>query len=188
MEYSELLRTRRSVREYQDRDVPLPLIHEILREACLAPSAMNGQPWRFIVVNNRAVIKRLSDENKKNLLLELGKNPSSPLKKYEERLRDERFNVFYNAPCLVLIAGERSVPSLAVDCTLAACYFMLAAAARGLGTCWVGLGSHVTDRETLGSIGVPEGYRIIAPLVLGYPRSIPDPPKREAPKILRILS
>ncbi len=188
MKEAELLRVRRSVREYQDRDVPLPLVHEILRDACLAPSAMNGQPWRFVVVNSRAMIKKLSDENKKNLLLELGKNPASPLKKYEERLRDERFNVFYNAPCLVLIVGERTVPSLVVDCTLAACSFMLAAAARGLGTCWVGLGSRVTDREALGIIGVPEGYRIIAPLILGYLRTVPDPPKREAPRILRILS
>ncbi|HPC74174.1 MAG TPA: nitroreductase family protein [Syntrophales bacterium] len=188
MEYSELLRCRRSVREYQDRDVPLFLIREILQDTCLAPSAMNGQPWRFVVVNSREWIKRLSDRSKQSLLEALGENPASPLRRYEERLRDETFNVFYNAPCLVLIIGERNAPSLAVDCSLAACYFMFAAAARGLGTCWIGLGSSINDRETLDAIGIPEDCRIIAPVILGYPLSIPDPPEREAPDILRIVS
>lgn len=188
MEYSELLRNRRSVRAYQDRDVPLSLIREIIQDTCLAPSAMNGQPWRFVVVNNREWIKRLSDRSKQSLLEALEKNPASPLRRYEERLRDKTFNVFYNAPCLVLITGARNVPSLAVDCSLAACYFMFAAAARGLGTCWIGLGSSITDRETLDAIGVPEDCRIIAPVILGYPLSIPDPPDREAPKILHIVT
>ena len=187
MNYETLLRQRRSIREFEDRDVPLDVVMDIIRDTCLAPSAMNGQPWRFVVVNNRRWIKRLSDESKKNHLRDLEKNPSSLLKRYEDRFRDETFNVFYNAPCLVCIVGSRDVTSLAVDCALAACYFMFAAAARSLGTCWVGLGSNISDRQTLNTIGIPEDCRIIAPVILGYPVSIPDPRDREAPKILKIL-
>ena len=98
-----------------------------------------GQPWRFIIVNNKEWIKKLSDESKKNVLSYIELNPDAPLKKYESVLRDKDFNVFYNAPCLVYIGGSEDIRSLQVDCALAACYFMFSAAARGLGTCWVGL-------------------------------------------------
>jgi len=187
MNYETLLRRRRSIREFEERDIPPDIVMEIIRDSCLAPSAMNGQPWHFVVVHHRRWIKRISDESKKNHLCDLENNPSSPLIRYEDRLKDEAFNVFYNAPCLVFIVGPRNVHSLAVDCALAASYFMLAATARGLGTCWVGLGANISDRETLEAIGIPEDCRIIAPLILGYPLSIPEPQDREEPKILKIL-
>ena len=187
MEYSELLRCRRSVREYQDRDVPLFLIREILQDTCLAPSAMNGQPWRFVVVNSREWIKRLSDRSKQSLLEALGENPASPLRRYEERLRDETFNVFYNAPCLVYIAGPRDIRSIQVDCALAAAYFMLSAADRGLGTCWVTLGADVRDPALLAELGITPELRIVAPVTLGYPEAIPEPPARNEPVILGFL-
>jgi len=187
MNYETLLRQRRSIREFEERDISLDLVMEIIRDSCLAPSAMNGQPWRFVVINNRRWIKRISDESKKNHLRDLEKNPFSPLNRYEDRFRDEAFNVFYNAPCLVFIAGPCNVLSVAVDCTLAAAYFMFAATARGLGTCWVGLGSNISDPEMLEAIGIPGDCRIIAPLILGYPLSIPEPRDREVPKVIKIL-
>jgi len=187
MNYETLLRRRRSIREFEERDIPPDVVMEIIRESCLAPSAMDGQPWRFVVVHNRRWIKRISDESKKNHLRDIANNPSSPLIRYVDRLRDEAFSVFYNAPCLVFIVGPRNVPSLAVDCALAASYFMFAATARGLGTCWVGLGANISNRKMLEAIGIPGDCRIIAPLILGYPLSIPDPLDREEPKILKIL-
>jgi nitroreductase len=67
-DFQALLGTRRSIREFQDKEVPLDLVREIIRETCLAPSAMNGQPWRFSIVTNREKIKKLSDESKKSPL------------------------------------------------------------------------------------------------------------------------
>jgi len=187
MNYEALLRQRRSIRAFEERDVPPDVVMEIIRDSCLAPSAMNGQPWRFAVVQNRRWIKRISDESKRNHLRDIENNPSSPLSRYKDRLRDEAFNVFYNAPCLVFIAGPGNIPSLAVDCALAASYFMFAATARGLGTCWIGLGMNLSNQETLEAIGIPADCRIIAPLILGYPLSIPDPRDREEAMILKIL-
>ncbi len=187
-DFSLLLKTRRSIRDYEDGDVPLELVRACVRESCLAPSASNRQPWRFIIVNNRGWMKRLSDESKKNFLLHVEKNPDAPVKQYETVLRDDAFNVFYNAPCLVYVVGPVSVPSITVDCTLAACYFMFSAAARGLGTCWIGLGSNIGDLELLSAIGMPEDCKIIAPIIVGYPTRIPEPPARNAPQILKIVS
>ncbi|MBC8391879.1 MAG: nitroreductase family protein [Deltaproteobacteria bacterium] len=117
-------------------------------------------------MNNMEWIKKLSDESKRNILSFIETNPDAPLKKYEAVLRDKDFNVFYNAPCLVYVGGSEKVRSLQVDCALAASYFMFSAAARGLGTCWVGLGTSIQDLEIRGQIGMPGDYRIVAPVVV----------------------
>jgi len=186
MIFSELLEKRRSIRDYRNRQVPLEIIQKIIKETCLAPSSGNGQPWQFIIVNNREWLRKLSEESKKNFIATIEKDPASPLKKYEANLRNKDFNVFYNAPCLVLIGGPKDLYSLLVDCSLAASYFMFAAAARGLGTCWINLGADIRDPGIKEAIGMPVDFRIVAPMVLGYPQSIPELPVRE-PKILKIL-
>ncbi len=187
-DFFELLKKRRSIRDFQDKKVPLELIRSIIKDSCLAPSSGNGQPWKFIIVNDKDWIRKLSEESKANLLSILAKDPNSPLKKYESRLRDKSSNIFYNAPCLVYIAGQKAVRSLYIDCSLAAGYFMFGAAARGLGTCWVNQGAEVRDPEILKEMGMPEDYRIVAPIIAGYPRSIPELPLRNEPQILKVIS
>ena len=65
---------------------------------------------------------------------------------------------------------------------------MFAATARGLGTCWVTLGADLRDPLILKGIGLPENCRIVAPIILGYPKSIPSAPARNDPEILKILA
>ncbi|MFH1135837.1 MAG: nitroreductase family protein [Pseudomonadota bacterium] len=187
-DFAEVLQKRRAVRDYLDQEAPLDVVKEIIAETCLAPSAGNGQPWRFIVIRSRDLIKRLSDESKANLLTLIEEKPDAPIKKYETILRNKDFNVFYNAPCLVYIVGPRAVGSLSLDCSLAAAYFMMSAAARGLGTCWVDLGSNIRSEGLLAEIGLPAPYKIVAPLIIGYPKSIPSAPPRNEPEILKIIS
>jgi len=188
MEFQELLKNRRSIRDFLEKEVPVDTIMDIIRESCLAPSSGNGQPWQFIIVSRKDMMKRLSDESKRSLLSDLAQNPESPVKKYEEILRNGDFNVFYNAPCVVYIIGPRDHRLLDVDCSLFACYFMLAAAARGLGTCWIGLGTNVRNPEIRREIGIPEDCRIVAPIIIGYPKSIPEPSARNKPRILKVVS
>jgi nitroreductase len=188
IDFFELLQKRRSIRDFQEKEVPNDLVFDILQDSCQAPSSSNGQPWNFIVIHDREGIKELSDEAKKNLLSTIEKNPDSPLQKYEEGLRNPNFNVFYNAPCLVYIVGPKSVRTIYVDCTLAACYFMFSAAARGLGTCWVNLGSDIRDLAIRNKLGLSEDLAIVAPIILGYPRRLPAPPVRNEPRILKVLT
>ena len=74
-DFFDLLKTRRAVRNYQDKDVSLDLLMEIIQDACLAPSGGNRQTWRFIVINNRDTIGRLSEESRTNLVADLDSNP-----------------------------------------------------------------------------------------------------------------
>jgi nitroreductase len=186
MDFRELLKVRRSIREFEDKEVQLPLIQEIIADGCEAPNGGNRQPWAFSVITNKDVMKRLSDESKINILLEIDRNPTSTLAGYKMVLQDKGFNVFYNAPCLIYIAGSRKVHSATVDCALAASYLMLSAADRGLGTCWVNLGS-VKDQALLNEIGLPADYAIVATIILGYPVKIPAKTPRDKPKILKVI-
>ena len=186
-DFRDLLKIRRSVRDYEDKEVPLEIVQKIIAESCLAPSSGNGQPWKFIIVNNKATIKKLSNDSKKNLISDIEKNPASPIKKYEAALRDPEFNVFYNAPCLVFIVGPKNINSTLTDCALAACYFMFAATDKGLGSCWIGLGTHVKSPELLKTMGMPEDYKIAAPIIVGYPKNIPEIPERSDPQILKVI-
>jgi nitroreductase len=188
MEFMELIVQRRSIRDFQDRGVPLPVIKEILKDTSLAPSSGNGQPCQFTVVNNKDWIRKLSDESKKNLIATIEKDPASPLKKYEAGLRNKDFNVFYNAPCLVYIGGPADLRSINQDCSLAASYFMFAATARGLGTCWINLGSDIRDLEIKKMLGMGPHFRIVAPMALGYPKAVPELPARNELQILKIIS
>lgn len=166
----------------------MEILIQIISESCLAPSSSNRQPWHFIIITNKEVIKRLSEDSKRCLLTDIQRNPASPHRSYQSILLDTHFNVFYNAPCLVFIAAPKHILSLHEDCALAACYFMFSACAKGLGTCWVGLGRFMEDRELLDFIGLPEGDEIVAPIVIGYPKGIPEFPNRLGPQILKIVS
>jgi nitroreductase len=187
MDFKTLLINRRAIRDFQNREVPLSVIKEIIQDTCLAPTATNRQPCKFIIIRERDYMKKLSDESKKTLLSDLERNPESPLKQYEPRLRDEQFNVFYNAPCLVYVVGPTEVRSLDVDCGLTVAYFMFSATSRGLGTCWIGLGAHIRDRKILSDMGVPADCQIVAPVLIGYPTSIPPASERHSPEIVKII-
>ena len=61
MDFKELLEKRRSVRDFEDKEVPLDLIKEIINDSIKAPNASHRQPWSFIIVNNKDMMKRISE-------------------------------------------------------------------------------------------------------------------------------
>jgi len=188
MEFAEVIKNRRSVRKYREKPVSINVIKELLKESTLAPNAGNEQPWKFTIVNNKTMLKRISDESKKNILARIAANPSDYAKKYRVMLQNASFNVFYNAPCLVLILGSTHLKNLYVDCALAAGYLMMAATSRGLGTCWVNFGTEIQDPGLKQALGIPDGDTIVAPIALGYPEKIPPAPRRKKPDILAIVN
>jgi nitroreductase len=187
MDYAELLRKRRSIRDYEPKDVPLETIQEIIEESCLAPSSGNRQEWRFIIINNRDMLRRISDECKKNVLKEIEEDPGAYMSRYKAAMQNEGHNVFYNASCLILILGPEDNHTLEIDCTLVASYLMFSAVERGLGTCWIGLGNYIRDPKMLDEIGISGEYTVVAPIILGYPKQILDPAPRKDPQILKVV-
>ena len=188
MDFSELLKKRRSVRDYQDKPVSLETIKEIINDGIKAPNAGNMQLWRFVIVNNKEWMKKISDSCKQAILKDIAENPNSGFKVYEKTVKNEHYNCFYNAPALVYIVGSAKAATLSVDAGLLAAYFMLSATSRGLGTCFIAQGGELKDPLILTQLGIPENYRIYAPIILGYPKEVPEMPERKEPKILKAIS
>jgi len=188
MNYKELLQKRRSIRDFEETPVSVELVMEMLKETTLAPTASNAQPCKFIIITDRALIKRLSDDSKANLLKDFTANPNDRLRMYVDVLKNEAFNVFYNAPCLVLVVGEKGVATLDFDTALTVAYLMFAATSRGLGTCWINLGANIRDESLRRELGVPEDHRIVAPIIIGYPKEIPEASARHDARVLKVIS
>lgn len=170
---NEVLRAvyqRRSVRNYRLDAVPDDAIKEIIRAGTFAPSAMNSQPWRFVVIRNRETIKKLSDKAKE-LWVEQSKNMQSlELQRLADMISRPNYNLFYNAPLLIMIFADTSGFMPQVDCSLAAENMMLAAWSLGLGSCYIGLAQPL-ERVTsmMKELGVSEKYRLVSSLIFGFP-------------------
>ncbi len=101
MNYDEFLIKRRSVREFEEKAVSQEVVKEIINDSVKAPSAGHLQPCSFIVVQNRKMIKRISDDSTRTMMATAEQDPDSPIMDLGD------INVFFNAPCLVIIAGPR---------------------------------------------------------------------------------
>jgi len=180
----EVLKSRRSVRAYSDEPVGEEELRELVELAVLAPTAMNLQPWRFSIITNRQVLAEVSDRVKA-LMLEQGIADQIKEKHLEAMLKSEEYNIFYNAPAVIVISARKENPGAQIDCQLAAENLFLAAHAKGLGTCYMGFVFFGNgDAKVRAGLAVAEGYDIMAACTVGWPKSMPQgPPARRPPEI-----
>ncbi|HWR40564.1 MAG TPA: nitroreductase [Patescibacteria group bacterium] len=171
MNVNEVIKNRRSVRTYSTQPVSRENIEALLDSAVQAPSAMNNQPWAFVVIQDAALLKAYSDRAKAFLLSVIDQYP--PLLKYQAALSNPGFNIFYNAGTLVIICAKQTAGLNAEeDCCLAAQNLMLSAWDKGLGSCWIGFARALLNQPAVkGELKIPETYAVVAPIILGYPQS-----------------
>jgi len=121
MDFYEVVRTRRSIRSYRPDPIPEDALNRVLEAARIAPSGSNRQPWRFIVVKDVGLKKRLVPAcGNQGFIAE--------------------------AP-MVIVACGRAAP---IDVSIAFTHLILAARAEGLGTCWIGSFDNEKVKEVLG--------------------------------------
>jgi nitroreductase len=170
MRVDDAIRQRRSVRSYEERDVPDELVEELLGLTRYAPSSMDGQPWRFVVVRDREIKERIA----------AAKNDSCPPAK-----RRYPADFLVGAPLLVAVCVEtkRSFDRARENGILAAATLMLAATARGLGSVYLSAyrnGDCGLQSRIGALLRLPEGFEPICLVPLGYPSEQP-PPRRLRP-------
>ncbi len=171
MEIDKTIKGRRSIRRYQEKDIPDSVIKELLDLATYAPSSMNGQPWRFIVV--RA-------ERTKEHLAKI-KNKYCPAEK-----QDYKADFLRKAPVIVVVCvdREKSYDREIENGVLATANLLLGAYSRGLGSVYLSayrIGQPEISQEVREVLNIPQNIDPITIIPLGYPDEIPEP------KMLRSL-
>lgn len=172
--------SRRSIRRYQDRPVPRPLVEQALKAAIWAPSAHNRQPWRFAVVETPEVIQRLARAMGDRLRDDLTADglPAELIEKDTAR----SYARITAAPVVVILAlslvdmdaypderRSRNEFLMAVQSVaLAGQNFLLAAHVAGLGACWMCAPLFVPDVVSA-ALDLPDDWQPQALLTVGFP-------------------
>jgi nitroreductase len=187
----DLIYQRRAVRRYAPKVIDEQMLRSLLDAAVHAPTAMHHEPWRFVIVQNRALLRRLSDFAKVMITEEsahrgnLLKPPGAAGDGIPSPLADPAFNIFYDVGTLVVICAEPSSEFAVADCWLAAENLMLAACADGLGTCCIGFAVPALNTpEWKAELGIPSNVHAFAPIIVGVPRGETHVVPRKPPVIL----
>lgn len=167
---------RRSVRVYSDEQIKQEDLDIILKAGYYAPSGCNCQPWHFTVVQNKEILDELNVETKKELI-------KLEMEQFQNYGKNENFSIFYNAPTVVVVSGEKSAVIPQVDCAAATQNMLLAAESLNIGSCWVGLLTYLLKSERAQEytemLHIPEGYEPYYAITLGYKKySDPSPKSR----------
>lgn len=164
MDALETIRMRRSIRKYLDQAVPKDVLQQILSAAMYAPSACNQQPWQFVVIEDRKLLREVPK-----------------IHPYAE--------MAVHAPVAILVCGDarfEKVPGYwVIDCSAAVQNLLLAAHALGLGAVWAGVYPQQERVEGFRRLlGLPKNVTPHSLVPLGYPAE--QPPHEERYRTDRI--
>ena len=143
----EAIETRKSIREYEKRPVDREALARVLEAGRLAPTARCSNATRFVVVDDPELLKKVQAACMGQPVM--GKAPMAL--------------IVCSDSTRVMGCDQRAST---IDCSIALSFMMLAAAAEGLGTCWIGGFEQPPLKEAL---GIPEEYDVVALTPLGYP-------------------
>ncbi len=154
METLEAIKTRRSVRVWQDRPVPDHVVKDILEAALCTPSAGNKQPWQLVVINKKALLKQVPEIN-----------PQAEMAR--------------KAPLGLVVCGDMRFEDpdgfWVQDCAALTQVALLAAHASGLGGLWTGI--HPIKERVVGFrrlLGLPQHIVPLSLVLLGYSDRKPE--------------
>lgn len=181
---NEVLKTikeRYSCRDFEDTPLTDGQITAIAEAAAAAPSAMNRQPWRVVIITDKDFIEELDAEGMRILA---GEDASG-----YERIKSRGDRMFYNAPCLIVVAVDGSEYA-ATDCGILSQNIVLAAGSLGLGSVICGM----AELSFTGSRGeefkqrmrFPAGYQFGLGVLVGTAKSKKPPHQLDMGKITYI--
>lgn len=168
---NDLMMSRRSIRAYKDSVISRETLNEILKYGINAPNGQNLQSYEIRVIDSPVLIDSITQAVVKD-------NP-----KIAER--DGFKNIFVNAPCVVCIACDTKYDMAQIDCGLLGENIILAAWAKGIGSCCLGSSARwILDSPSakpyLDRMAFSKGYKLLYCIALGYPAETPKAkPRRD---------
>lgn len=154
MEFIDIIKSRRSIRIYQDRQIPDDVLEQILDCARLAPSAINIQPWLIGCVTDKKLLEKIAG------------------------ITDHGKFIKDCAACFTVFCEKDKKYYLEDGCA-ATMNIIMAAAAKGIGTCWVAGDKKAYVGEIRKILKVPEKYTLVSLIAAGYPAESPKPLKKD---------
>ena len=158
MDAIECMKTRRSVRSYEHRDVDRKVIEDIVDCGRLAASAINIQPWQFVAVTDPDMLRKIAS------ITDYGK-------------------FIADASCCVAVFCEK-VKYYLEDGSAATQNMLLAAHAHGLASCWVAGDKKPYCPQIRDLLKLPDNYTLVSLIAVGSAESIPSPAKKRLPDVL----
>lgn len=168
---NDLMMSRRSIRAYKDSVISRETLNEILKYGINAPNGQNLQSYELRVIDSPALIDSITQAV-------VNDNP-----KIAEC--DGFKNIFVNAPCVVCIACDTQYDMAQIDCGLLGENIILAAWAKGIGSCCLGSSARwILDSPSakpyLDRMAFSKGYKLLYCIALGYPAETPKAkPRRD---------
>lgn len=183
-EVLDCIRTRRSTRQFTERQVEAEKLEAILEAAIWAPSGSNSQSWLFTAIQNRDMLSRINE------LVREGFQYWTPDDDYPGKLgarasaQREGYNFFHHAPTLIIASNRPNYENAMADCALALENLFLAAHSLGLGSCYINqlhwLRNDPGLRDYLFELGIPKEHTICSAAAVGYiGRESSAPPRRD---------
>lgn len=173
---------RYSCRAFTDRMPSDEDLHIIATAAVAAPSGLNRQHWRVIVVQNQKLIAEMEAEGMRVLA-------AMPDKTIYDRIMSRGGRLYYNAPCMIVVPIAKAEPAGAelIDCGIIAENIALAATSLGIDNLICGLAAlsfaGARGEEFKGRLGFPAGYEIGLAVLLGYAQNPGKPHEPDMAKI-----
>lgn len=174
----EVIKSRRSHRKYGPEPLSGAELEAIVETAIYAPSAMNQQKWHFTVISDRDTLDWMMDIIRENL-------SNSGIEVLANRVKEPDFNVFHHAPAVVMVTAEENARFTEIDCGAAAQNIALAAESLNIGSCLIAMPEFLfasgNTSEIKKKLGIPENYRHVISVTLGYKKETapPAPPKNK---------
>jgi nitroreductase/NAD-dependent dihydropyrimidine dehydrogenase PreA subunit len=186
----QFLRSRRSVRFFENRPLERETIQKLIEIARYAPTASNSQMVEWQVMTDEKKIHEVAEAAVEWMRAILQKDPQPAYAPYMPMIVavwDAGIDVVLRkAPALIIASAPKEDANGLVDVTLALSYLELAAVPMGLGTCWAGLiqGVLLSSPNLKKKVGIPENHPHHYPMMLGYAKpKYFRLPERRAPKI-----
>lgn len=180
MDVVEAIHSRRSIRAYGSAPVERALLEDLAWAAVQAPTppVSGDQPWALCVIEGANRLEAYGERAKR-----YAQEHQPPGRPWTWADRPD-FRVFWGAPALLLICAATGNPEAAFDCCRAGQNLMLAAHARGLGSCWVGAPMPwLVSPGVAAELGLPAGFAPAVAIVLGWPDERPAGQPRARPQI-----
>lgn len=166
------IKNRRSYRILEPEQLRKNELEAVIDAGLYAPSAMNQQPWHFTVIQDKDVMKSIEADVKEYLL-------KSDNQHFQQMAKDESFSMFHGAPTAILISGDKKAVMPEADCAAAAQNMLIAAESLGIGSCWIDTPVHLfkssKGEQWSKRLGIPDGYKPIYGIALGYKPSAVEP-------------